>query len=78
MANNLSIQIDPENLDLVMNAVNWLRGQTELEGIFPKSHVSLTLTADPVVRARLILVPTVMSVLLIITLGMATYLARRD
>ncbi len=78
LADNLSLQIDPENLDLVMNAVNWLRGQPEMEGIFPKSHVSLTLTADPLVRARLILVPTVMSVLLIITLGVTTYLARRD
>ena len=48
-ADNLSIQIDPENLDLLMNAVNWLRGRPELEGIAPKTHVSLTLTADPLV-----------------------------
>jgi hypothetical protein len=30
-----------------------------------------------VLRARLVLVPTVMAVLLIITLGVTTYLARR-
>jgi hypothetical protein len=45
LASNLSVQIDPENLDLLMNAVNWLRGRVEMEGIFPKSHVSLTLDA---------------------------------
>ncbi|MCA1684842.1 MAG: Gldg family protein [Planctomycetia bacterium] len=78
VGDNRSVQVDPENLDLVMNAVNWLRGRPDLEGIAPKTHVSLTLTADPLVRTRLILVPTVMSVLLILTLGAATYLSRRD
>ncbi len=78
LGDNLSIQIDAENLDLLMNSVSWLRGRPELEGIAPKTHVSLTLTADPLVRARLILVPTVMSILLILTLGLTTYLARRD
>lgn len=72
------IQFAPTNLDLLMNSVNWLRGRPELKGIAPaKTHVSMTLTADPSVRARLILVPTVMAVLLIITLGVTTYLARR-
>ena len=78
LANNLSIGYDAENLDLLMNAVSWLRGRPELEGIAPKTHVALTLTADPVVRARLVLVPTVMAVLLIVTFGLATYLSRRD
>jgi hypothetical protein len=67
----------PANLDLLMNSVSWLRQTPENLGISPKTHVSLTLTAEPVVRARLILVPTVMAVLLIVTLGVATYLARR-
>jgi hypothetical protein len=75
---NAVVMQSPANLDLLMNAVNWLRGKAELLGIPPKTHVALTLNADPVVRARLILVPTVMAVLLIITLGVTTYLARRD
>ena len=78
LADNAVIQFAPANLDLVMNAVNWLRGKAELQGIGPKTHVALTLTADPVVRARLVLVPTVMAVLMIVTFGVATYLARRD
>ena len=78
MADNAVLQLAPANLDLLMNAVNWLRGKAELGGIPAKTHVAMTLTADPVVRARLVLVPTVMAVLLIITLGVTTYLARRD
>lgn len=78
MADNAVVQLAPTNLDLLMNAVAWLRGKSELGGIPPKTHVAMTLTADPVVRARLILVPTVMAVLLIITLGVSTYLLRRD
>jgi len=31
----------------------------EMQGIAPKTHVALTLTADPVLRTRLVLVPTV-------------------
>ena len=78
MADNALLQLVPKNLDLLMNSVNWLRGRVDLQGIAPKSHVAMTLTADPAMRARLILVPTVMAVLLIITLGVATYLARRS
>lgn len=78
MADNAMLQLAPSNLDLLMNAVNWLRGRDDLQGIAPKVHDALTLNADPLVRARLILVPTVMAVLLIITLGVVTYIARRD
>jgi hypothetical protein len=78
LADNAFVQADPANLDLVMNAVGWLRGKPELLGIDPNRHVSLALSPDPVLRARLVLVPTVMAVLLIITLGVTTYLARRD
>ena len=62
MADNLFLVEEPTNLDLLMNAINWLRGQAELGGIAPKSHVALTLAADPVLRTRLVLVPTVMAV----------------
>jgi hypothetical protein len=78
MADNLFLVEEPTNLDLLMNAINWLRGQAELGGIAPKSHVALTLAADPVLRTRLVLVPTVMAVLLIIGLGLTTYMARRE
>lgn len=75
---NAVIQASPTNLDLLMNSVNWLRGKGELQGkADAKVHVSLTLMADPTVRTRLVLVPTVMAVLLIVTLGVTTYLARR-
>ena len=75
---NGMIVLDPSNLDVLMNSVNWLRGRSSENGIPPHKHVSLTLNADPVLRARLILVPTVMALLLIVTLGVTTYLARRD
>ena len=78
MADNLFLVEEPTNLDLLMNAINWLRGQAELGGIAPKSHVALTLAADPVLRTRLVLVPTVMAVLLIIGLGLTTYMVRRE
>jgi hypothetical protein len=78
MADNLFLEVEPTNLDLLMNAINWLRGQAELGGIAPKTHVALTLSADPLLRARLIMVPTVMAVLLIVGLGLTTYLARRE
>jgi hypothetical protein len=78
LADNATVQAMPANLDLMMNAVGWLRGRPDTLGIGTSTHTALTLTADPGLRARLILVPTVMAVLLIITLGVATYLARRD
>jgi hypothetical protein len=78
MADNLFLVEEPTNLDLLMNAINWLRGEAYKGGIGPKSHVALTLAADPLLRTRLVLVPTVMSVLLIIGLGVTTYMARRE
>jgi hypothetical protein len=78
MADNPYVLAFPANLDLLMNTVSWLRGTPENMGIAPKKHVALTLTADPEVRIKLILVPTVMATLSIITLGMVTYLARRE
>jgi ABC-type uncharacterized transport system len=78
LVDNATVQTSPANLDLVVNAVSWLRGQSDSLGIDPKTHKALFLPPDPVLRARLILVPTVMAVLLIITLGVTTYLARRD
>jgi hypothetical protein len=78
MADNLFLAEDPTNLDLLINAINWLRGQAQLGGIAPSTHTVITLAADPLLRTRLIMVPTVMSVLLIIGLGVTTYMARRE
>ncbi len=74
---NAFLEVEPTNLDLLNNAVGWLRGRPESGGIAPKSHTALTLSADPTLRARLILVPTVLSFILILGLGATTYLARR-
>jgi hypothetical protein len=78
MADNLFLAENPTNLDLLINAINWLRGHSELGGIPASSHAVISLAADPLLRTRLILVPTVMSVLLIIGLGATTYMARRE
>src|SRR5512135_177514 len=78
VGDNYSLEIEPTNLDVLMNSIHWLRGRSELGGIAPKTHTALTLAADPILRARLVLVPTVMAVLLIIGLGITTYVARRE
>jgi hypothetical protein len=77
MADNVLLQIEPTNLDFLMNAVGWLRSRPEQSGIKPKEHQALMLTADPILRFRLIMVPTVIAILLILGLGATTYAARR-
>ena len=66
------------HVDLVMNAASWLRGRPDAVGITANTHVALTLTADPLLRSRLVLVPTVMAVLGIIAAGTIVYVARRE
>jgi hypothetical protein len=67
------------NADLLMNAVQWLRGKAEeSSGISPRAQQPLVFTADPNLRVRLHLVPTILSVVLIIGFGATTYLARRS
>jgi hypothetical protein len=78
VGDNIFLEIEPTNLDVLMNSIHWLRGRSELSGIAPKTHTALTLAADPVLRVRLVLVPTMMAVLLIIGLGIVTYVARRE
>ena len=78
MADNVLLQIEPTNLDFLMNAVGWLRSRPEQSGIKPKEHQALMLTADPILRFRLIMVPTVIAILLILGLGATTYAARRE
>ncbi len=78
LADNVVQGIEPTNLDLVMNAASWLRGRPDAVGITASTHVALTLTADPLLRSRLVLVPTVMAVLGIIAAGTIVYVARRE
>jgi hypothetical protein len=78
MVENLVQAIEPANLDLAMNAVSWLRERSNAVGIAPKTHVALTLAADPVLRWRLVVVPTVVAVLFIIGAGAVVYVARRE
>ena len=47
MAENVFQEVDPTNLDLLMNAASWLRGRPDTLGIAPKTHVALTLSVDP-------------------------------
>jgi ABC-type uncharacterized transport system len=78
MAENAYQEIGQTNLDLLMNAVNWLRGKPDNIGISPHAHVALTLAIDPALRSRLILVPSVIAAMLIIAMGIIVYVARRE
>ncbi len=78
MAENQWLTVEPANLDLLMNAVSWLQGRQGDVGISPKTHEDLRLAVDPILQGRLILVPTTMSVLIIVSLGLITYATRRE
>jgi hypothetical protein len=78
LADNDLQQIEPSNLDLLMNAASWLRGRHDTLGITAKTHVALTLVVDDLLRSRLIVVPTVTAVMLIIAMGITVYVARRE
>ncbi len=78
MAENVIQEIERTNLDILMNSAGWLRGRDDTLGIAPKLHVALTLSVDPYLRSRLILVPSVVALLLIIAMGIIVYTARRE
>jgi len=78
VGDNYAQSIEPTNLDLLMNSASWLRGRPDAIGIAASTHVALTLTADPLLRNRLILVPTVLATLAIVAAGVLVYLARRE
>ena len=54
MAENAFHEIEPTNLDLLMNAASWLRNRPDTQGIPAHTHVAVTLPADPFLRSRLI------------------------
>jgi hypothetical protein len=68
----------PTDSDVLMNAVQWLRGRTESVGLEPRVHTSTLFVADPNLRFRLHVIPTIVSLVLIVGLGVTTYLARRS
>lgn len=72
------IQSGETNLDLLSNSVNWLRGESELVGIAPKTHVSRLIVGDSVFKNRLVAVPTILSLAVIVCAGIFTYLSRRE
>jgi hypothetical protein len=74
---NYFVERDQANLDILVNAVSWLRGRPDLQGLTPRRHVALTLSANPVLRTRLILLPTVVAMTLIVAAGIFTFYARR-
>ncbi len=78
LADNSFATVEPTNHDLIVNALSWLQGRPDIAGIAPKTHVARILTAEPNLRAKLVLLPTVLSISVLIGLGVATYLARRD
>jgi hypothetical protein len=78
MAENIIQEIERTNLDILMNSAGWLRGREDTLGIAPKMHVALTLSVDPYLRSRLILVPSVVALLSIIAMGTIVYAARRE
>jgi hypothetical protein len=78
LASNIVQGIEPTNMDLVMNAASWLRGRPDTVGISASTHVALMLTADPLLRNRLVVVPTVMATLAIIAAGLIVFVARRE
>lgn len=78
LADNRILYNDPTNLDLIMNALYWLKGKPEMQGIDPKNQETLIFAADPGLALRLVMVPTLMAIVVIVGLGLTTYLARRD
>jgi ABC-type uncharacterized transport system len=77
-ADNYYQELEQTNLDLLMNAASWLRHRPDTQGIPPHTHVALTLSVDPFLRSRLILVPSAVATLSIIAMGIIVYMARRQ
>jgi hypothetical protein len=78
IAENIFQEYEPTNLDLLMNTASWLRNRPDTQGIPPHTHVALTLSVDPFLRSRLILVPSAVAAMLIVATGITVYVARRQ
>ena len=78
MAENAFQKSELSNLDMLMISASWLRGRSDTLGIPPHMHVALTLSVDPELRQRLIVVPSVVALLSIIAIGIVVFTARRE
>ena len=78
VADNAFVSRDPANLDLIINAVQWLRDRPDLQGIAPKTQLALSLDADPALRTKLVLIPTLIAVTILGALGVLVFLLRRE
>lgn len=77
LATNAIISASPTNLDLIINAIAWLKRKPALLGIAPATHASRFLVADPGFQARLVLVPTVLAVSVLLAMAYGAYRSRR-
>jgi hypothetical protein len=77
-ADNATAAESPGNLDLIVNAVGWLRDRPTLLGLAPRGSIAGRLVLDPNLKARLVLVPTIGAVTAIVAAGLLMYLARRS
>ena len=75
VADDYYVRNEP-NLDLVVNAVQWLRDRPDLQGLSPRRREVLAFRADPDLRARLVALPTLVSLGVIVAAAVATYMAR--
>ncbi len=66
------------NRDLILNAISWLEDRPELAGIEPRTYVVRRLTASEDLRAKLVLLPTVMAIVVLLALGMTMAITRRQ
>lgn len=75
---NTTLQAHPVNADFLLDAVSWLRGNTDQLGISPATHETRALALPPEVRSRLVFLPTLLAILAIITAGLTVGWSRRD
>ncbi|HEU5118383.1 MAG TPA: GldG family protein [Isosphaeraceae bacterium] len=66
------------NLNLVVDAANWLRGELETPTIAPRTRTIARLDPDPAVQNKLLILPTLMALLLIVVPGVMVFLIRRS
>jgi hypothetical protein len=66
------------NLDLLVNAISWLQDRPDLVALAPRTYVARALKAGPNLKAKLVLLPTLLAASVLVGLGVATYLARRE
>jgi hypothetical protein len=77
-ADNATAAASPGNLDLIVNAVGWLRGRPSLMGLAPRNTIAGRLGLDPNLKARLVLIPTISAVSVLLAAGVGLTLARRS